>query len=154
MTATISLGPHLRPENRAARLFFGYALLISFIGLCGTNVLAQEPAPAASSLSAGRRFDERGGAAIYARVCAACHQPDAQGAVGAGSYPALAENKNLASTEYLENVLLNGLRGMPPIGRMMSDEQVADVINYVRSHFGNSYDDPVAATDVQAARPK
>ncbi len=28
---------------------------------------------------------------------------------------------------------------MPPVGSMMSDEQVADVVNYVRTHFGNSY---------------
>ena len=28
---------------------------------------------------------------------------------------------------------------MPPLGQMMSDQQVADVVNYVRTHFGNSY---------------
>jgi mono/diheme cytochrome c family protein len=42
---------------------------------------------------------------------------------------------------------------MPPLGRLMSDEQVADVINYVRSHFGNAYDDALSAADVRAARP-
>ena len=30
---------------------------------------------------------------------------------------------------------------MPPIGGMMSDAQVADVVNYVRTHFGNAYPD-------------
>ena len=34
----------------------------------------------------------------------------------------------------------------------MSDAQVADVINYVRTHFGNSYTDAVSAADVAAAR--
>ena len=34
----------------------------------------------------------------------------------------------------------------------MSDEQVADVVNYVRTHFGNSYPDAVSAADVAAAR--
>ena len=36
---------------------------------------------------------------------------------------------------------------------MMSDEQVADVINYVRSHFGNDYRDTVTVAAVTAARP-
>jgi mono/diheme cytochrome c family protein len=49
-------------------------------------------------------------------------------------------------------VLLDGLRGMPPLGRMMSDEQVADVVNYVRTHFGNSYADALSPADVAAAR--
>ena len=43
-------------------------------------------------------------------------------------------------------------RGMPPVGQMMSDQQIADVINYVRTHFGNAYDDAVSAADVEAAR--
>ena len=103
-------------------------------------------------MSSGWVFGEQGGEALYAHVCAACHQPDAKGAVGAASYPALADDKNLASAEYLETVQLHGLRGMPPLGRMMSDEQAADVINYVRTHFGNDYDDAVSAADIKAAR--
>jgi mono/diheme cytochrome c family protein len=35
----------------------------------------------------------------------------------------------------------------------MSDEQVAAVVNYVRTHFGNSYQDAVTAEDAKAARP-
>ncbi|HLW91229.1 MAG TPA: cytochrome c [Roseiarcus sp.] len=104
-------------------------------------------------LSPGWRFEERGGAALYAHICAACHQADGKGAAGAASYPALAENKNVASAEYMESVLFYGLRGMPPVGRMMSDEQVADVINFVRTHFGNAYADAISAESVKAARP-
>jgi mono/diheme cytochrome c family protein len=51
-------------------------------------------------------------------------------------------------------VLFGGLRGMPPLGRMMSDEQVADVVNYVRTHFGNSYADDVSVSQVAAARQR
>jgi mono/diheme cytochrome c family protein len=120
--------------------------------LVGTSVLAQELSPAPPFISRGRGFEEQGGAALYANVCAACHQPDAKGAVGAASYPALAENKKLASADYLMSALFNGIRAMPPVGRMMSDEQAADVINYVRTHFGNNYDDPVSAADAKATR--
>ena len=42
---------------------------------------------------------------------------------------------------------------MPPVGQMMSDQQAADVINYVRTHFGNSYSDAISAADIKAARP-
>ncbi len=105
-------------------------------------------------MSRGWVFEEQGGEALFAHVCAACHQPDAKGATGAASYPALAENKDLASAEYLETLLFNGQRAMPPLGWMMSDQQVADVINYVRAHFGNNYRDDVSAADVRAARPR
>jgi mono/diheme cytochrome c family protein len=43
---------------------------------------------------------------------------------------------------------------MPPIGSMMSDDQVAAVVNYVRTHFGNQYRDAVSAADVKLARPE
>jgi mono/diheme cytochrome c family protein len=120
--------------------------------LCGPSVAAQDLSPTSQSLSRGRGFNEQGGEAIYASVCAACHQKDSKGAVGAASYPALARNENLASAEYMESVLFDGLRGMPPLGQMMSDEQVADVINYVRTHFGNSYGEAVSPVEIAAAR--
>ena len=132
---------------RGAR-FAIVALSLSLALLLENRALAQTP-----PLSSGWRFDEKGGEALYTRVCAACHQRDGKGAIGAAAYPALAGDDNLASAAYVESVLLNGLRGMPPLGRLMSDEQVADVVNYVRSHFGNAYDDALSAADVHAIRP-
>ena len=41
---------------------------------------------------------------------------------------------------------------MPAVGRLMSDEQVAAVVNYIRTHFGNDYKEPVTAEQVQKAR--
>ncbi len=105
-----------------------------------------------SSLSKGGTFEEEGGEALYAKVCAGCHQPDARGASGAADYPSLADDKDLASVDYLERLLLKGQRGMPALGQMMSDRQVADVINYVRSHFGNAYGEDISPAEVEAAR--
>jgi mono/diheme cytochrome c family protein len=34
----------------------------------------------------------------------------------------------------------------------MSDDQVAAVVNYVRTHFGNTYTDAVTAEDVRNVR--
>jgi mono/diheme cytochrome c family protein len=34
----------------------------------------------------------------------------------------------------------------------MSDDQVAAVVNYVRTHFGNSYQDAATSEEVRAVR--
>ncbi len=98
------------------------------------------------------KFMEPDGEKMFRRVCAACHMPDAAGAVGAGKYPALAKNSNLAASGYPMMVVLKGLNGMPALGAMMTDQQVADVVNYIRTHFGNKYKDAVKAEDVKAMR--
>jgi mono/diheme cytochrome c family protein len=115
---------------------------------------AQSAAPGSSepTLSAGFRFTEKSGEALYANVCQACHMPDGKGATGAGTYPSLAGDQNLAAAGYPVTVVLHGLRGMPPVGFYMSDDQVAAVVNYVRTHFGNDYRDTVSAADVKAGR--
>jgi mono/diheme cytochrome c family protein len=41
---------------------------------------------------------------------------------------------------------------MPPFGDMMNDAQIAAVVNYLRTHFGNSYSDVVTAQDVKEVR--
>jgi len=100
----------------------------------------------------GSTFSEPTGEKLYRRVCAACHMPDAKGAVGAGAYPALAKNPKLAAGGYPLYVVLHGLNGMPAVGSMMTDQQAADVVNYVRTHFGNKYKDAVTAAEAKATR--
>jgi len=98
------------------------------------------------------KFSEPTGELIYKRVCAGCHMPQGQGAQGAGKYPTLAKNTNLATSLYPLSIVLHGKHGMPAVGRMMSDQQVADVVNYIRSNLGNKYKDKVTAADAKAAR--
>lgn len=99
------------------------------------------------------KFSEPDGEKMYRRVCAGCHMPDAKGvSSGAGFYPALAGNKKLVASGYPVYVVLNGMNGMPAVGRMMTDQQVADVVNYVRTHFGNRYRDAVKPDDIKAMR--
>lgn len=104
-------------------------------------------------LSPSSTFAEAGGDALYANICQGCHMVGGKGAVGAGRYPALAGDANLQTAAYVLYVVINGSKAMPPVGAMMSDTQVADVVNFVRSHFGNNYSDAVTAEDVHAARP-
>src|ERR1700744_2731925 len=101
-------------------------------------------AASAQEIRAGG-FTQQSGEDIFKGVCQGCHMPDAKGAVGAGHYPALANNKNLAVAGYPVSVVLHGQKAMPWFGDYFSDEQVANVVNYVRSHFGNHYTDMVTA---------
>lgn len=104
------------------------------------------------TFSSGYRFVEMSGEELYNNVCRGCHMSDAGGATGAGSYPSLAANSNLESSGYPITLVVHGRRAMPPFGGMMSDAQVAAVVNYVRTHFGNNYRDMVTAQDVSEAR--
>lgn len=124
----------------------------------GASALAQSAATAGfpgdsdGAFITGAKFSEPTGEKMYKRVCAGCHMPDAKGAQGAGFYPALAGNPKLGAGAYPVTVVLKGMNGMPPVGAMMTDQQVADVVNYVRTNFGNLYRDAVKPADVQAIR--
>jgi mono/diheme cytochrome c family protein len=63
-------------------------------------------------------------------------------------------NPKLASTAYPLALVVNGRNGMPPFGDLLTDQQVAAVVNYVRSHFGNGFADEATAADAKAARAR
>ncbi len=113
---------------------------------------AGDNAASRRTFSSGYRFVEMTGEELFTNVCQGCHMPDAMGATGAGAYPSLAGNKNLEASGYPIFLVINGRRGMPAFGDMMTDGQVAAVVNYVRTHFGNNFQDTVTAKDVQDAR--
>ena len=119
----------------------------------GASASAADTQSADGSFMSSQRFMQRDGQVIYRTVCQGCHMADAQGAVGAGAYPTLANDPKLAEAEYPVLVVVNGSKGMPPFGKLLDDEQVVAVVNYVRSHFGNSYPDSVSPAAVRSARP-
>ena len=99
------------------------------------------------------------GEAVYSHICQGCHMPGGQGAVGAGHYPKLAGDPALVSWQYVATTVLGGRNGMPSFGTRangeaifgaatLSDQEVADVVNYVRSHFGNTYKEKVTVSQV------
>ncbi len=98
------------------------------------------------------KFVHQDGATMYRAVCQACHMPDARGAKGAGEYPALAGNPKLAAAAFPATRVLQGWGNMPSFAENMSDEQVAAVVNFVRTHFDNHYTDALTAADVQRLR--
>ena len=101
------------------------------------------------------------GAELYGHICQGCHMPQAQGGVGAGKYPALSSNPALKSAEYVAVTVLLGRRAMPAFGKpadpsfnfgevYISDADIAEVVNFVRSHFGNQYTDKITAAKIGA----
>jgi mono/diheme cytochrome c family protein len=134
--------------------------MLNYVGCCvalwfmigvNTSLEAQE-------IYAGK-FAQQTGEALYQGICQGCHMPDAKGAIGAGAYPALANNPRLAVAIYPIVVVLNGQRAMPALGKGappfsvgLTDVQVANVLNYVRTHFGNHYQDVITPAAVGAAR--
>ncbi len=87
------------------------------------------------------------GQAIYEALCLNCHQASAQGLTGV--YPPLAKSEWVAGdAQTLIRITMHGLAGptkvqakdyglvpMPPMG--LDDQQLADVLTYVRNAFGN-----------------
>ena len=95
------------------------------------------------------------GAALYAEACQSCHMLGGKGANGGGgsyNYPALAGNAKLASAAYVQSIVLNGNGGMPGFAHYLSDEQVAKIVNYVRTELNDNADE-VKASDIAPLRP-
>jgi len=101
------------------------------------------------------------GRQIFEQICQGCHMQGGRGAVGAGHFPALANNRTLASRQYMALTILTGRRNMPAFGARhalgfggppatLNEAQIAAVINYVRTHFGNRYTDSITAAEVAA----
>jgi len=104
------------------------------------------------TFSRGETFDEQTGETLYAGICQGCHMANGQGAAGAGRYPALAKNPKLEAAGYPVTMVLRGFNGMPTFAERLTDAQIAQVVNYVRTHFGNNYADAVKPEDVKALR--
>ena len=100
-------------------------------------------------------FTGQTGAELYSEVCQSCHMPGGKGAKGGGgvyNYPALAGNPKLASAAYVQSLVLNGNGGMPGFAHYLSDEQVAKIVNYVRTELNDNTDE-VKPSDIAPLRP-
>ena len=141
--------------SASVRLCRNLASLLA-LALCAPAVVSadEEPPPFSppGSFTDLGHFAHQDGATLFRAICQGCHMPDAKGAVGAGYYPALAGNQKLASATYPALVVLKGRHGMPAFGDHLSDAQVVEVVNYVRSHFGNQYPDALTPAEVAKLR--
>jgi len=118
----------------AAALAVGAALLARDTGVrCAIGPGAQ----AGVVFSPALRFTEQGGESLYRNVCSACPHDDGRGASGAGTFPsARIGNSKLQAAGYpLYVVTKRACTHAAAQAPSWSDEQVAAVVNYVRTAF-------------------
>lgn len=122
------------------------------------DIAASAPEAAASAPAAAQMAN---GEMLYKRSCVACHELDGSGAPRI--YPPLPGNANLQSADPLSTIriVLDGAETIttkraPNTGSMpgyakMSDQDVADVVTYIRNAWGNAAP-AVTAAEVAKAR--
>jgi mono/diheme cytochrome c family protein len=106
--------------------------------------------------------DMTAGAAVYAHACIACHEADGRGAPRI--YPPLPGNANLQSSNPSSalRIILDGAQtvttprapntgSMPAYAGKLSDQEIADVVTYIRNSWGNAAP-PVTPGQVKKAR--
>ncbi len=110
--------------------------LVIVCSLAGT-VQAQAPAPA-------------DGKTLFAKNCAACHQANGRGIPGA--FPALvASPVAIGPADAVAEVLLKGRGGMPDFSTSLDDADIAAVLTYARSSWGNRAP-PITGAEVTMRR--
>ncbi|MFM2146161.1 MAG: hypothetical protein RL732_997 [Bacteroidota bacterium] len=130
-------------------LFFYFILSLSFVH----SAQAQSKAVMAK------------GKLVYESLCIACHQPDG-GGVPRMNPPLTGTSYVLGDKKVLIRIVLKGLKGgeveidgdryenpMPPQQDALTDQQIADVLTYVRNSFGNK-GSAVTVAEVAVERKK
>lgn len=101
------------------------------------------------------------GKKVFVKYCISCHQADG-GGVPNMNPPLKQTSFVLGDKEKLIQIVLNGLKNvdiddqtynnpMPVLGTVLKNQQIADVLTYVRNSFGNKASG-INAADVKAAR--
>jgi cytochrome c oxidase cbb3-type subunit 2 len=134
---------------------------VATAGTASAAATANSMAPVGAASPAGG-YDLAKGASLYTANCSACHQANGEGLPGA--FPALKGNgvvNDADATQHI-HVVLHGLQAtpvggvvyggvMPPFAATLNDAQVADIIDYERSSWGN-HGKPAIAAQVAAER--
>jgi mono/diheme cytochrome c family protein len=139
------IGEQSKGAGRLARAAAGAALLLAL------PLLAR---PAAAQAPDGQK--------VFSQTCAACHQTTGLGIPGA--FPPLAGSEWVNGDKgHLIRIVLHGLTGlvevkgeefegmMPPWGQTLGNPEVAAVLTYIRSSWGNK-GDAVTAAEVASVR--
>jgi mono/diheme cytochrome c family protein len=119
---------------------------------------AASTAPAATAAVAQNGASANDGAGVYSTNCSSCHQTNGAGLPGA--FPPLAMNAAVTGDpKAVVHIVKFGLSGkiqvgsqayngtMPAWGQNLSDGQIASVITFIRSSWGN-HAGAVTAADV------
>ena len=127
-----------------------------------TSLVGSAGLPGAATAPGAQAYDAVKGQTLFTANCAACHQATGKGLPGA--FPPLKGNPAVNDADPTQHihVVLHGLQGanvggtvysspMPPFGTTLSDADIANIINYERSSWGN-HGAPITAKQVAAQR--
>ncbi|MCH2450358.1 MAG: cytochrome c [Gracilimonas sp.] len=163
---TVSMPEGYGPKNgtiiatREAEALVAYLKSLSQVPMDAWPSAAQQAKADSAVASAVKK--KVNGATIYANNCASCHQNNGQGIQS--TFPSLVGAAYVTEKDPTRHIraVLYGLQGvtidgkdytgvMQPFGELLSDEEVAAVINYERTNWGN--DAPtITAEDVTKVR--
>jgi cbb3-type cytochrome c oxidase subunit III len=152
-----------RRHHRAALLALGL-LTAASVGTLRSFSIAEARSTTDPATPTARTTVAQGpdGKTIYSTTCAACHQATGEGVEG--TYPPLANSEWVNGDEAkVVRIVLHGLTGpvevagetyagmMPPWGGVLKDPDIAAVLTYVRSSWGNKAA-PITTAKVAAIR--
>lgn len=164
---------HAEPGESQTPIPLGIKLLVAALVVWGICYIANSPINVPASLGDSRTVAdlEKGkaggggatdGAALFASRCAACHQATGQGLPGV--FPPLAGSEWVQGRpETVAAIVLHGITGpltvkgakfngaMPSFSDQLSDAEIAAVLGYVRSQWGNAAP-PILAQAVTQVR--
>ena len=84
--------------------------------------------------------DPVAGAEVYGRICIACHGSDGRGNGGLGGdfigEPERLQQDNAVLINTITNGKTTNNRVMPAQGEVLSQEEIANVLSYIRQEFG------------------
>jgi mono/diheme cytochrome c family protein len=110
-------------------------------------------APKPRALTPAEQARYASGERQYAGTCAGCHQARGTGLAGVAK-PLVGSPWALGRPEQLIRIVLHGKEGemlMPPLGGALTNEQIANVLTYVRRSWGNAAA-PITPAEVAEVR--
>ncbi len=148
------------PENKA--VYSGKEVDATYLGDKAQSLASVSQATAAAEHGTLTREQQiAAGGSLFAGTCSVCHQASGQGLEGV--FPPLAKSDFLmADVKRAITIALNGLTGpvtvngktynsvMPPMSQL-NDDEIANILTYVRNSWGNT-DEVVTAAQVAQIR--
>jgi cytochrome c oxidase cbb3-type subunit 2 len=139
-----------QPPMAIAEAAGGEQAMTGMAGTVGTASSSGEghSMPSASAPVPVGGYDAAKGASLFTASCSACHQANGEGLPGA--FPSLKGNDVVNDDDATMHVtvVLSGLHdakvggvayasAMPPFAATLSDAEIADIVDYERSSWGN-----------------
>lgn len=139
-----------------------FVVALALVVAACAKTTSNHASTAASAAIANNPASASDGAVVYITNCSSCHQANGEGVPGA--FPPLAGNPTVTGNPVaVIAIVKHGINGkivvsgtaysgiMPPWGGLISDEDIAAVVTYIRSSWHNR-GSPVSLADVRAVK--